>query len=647
MNVLEANSGFLKNIMKRLGGFYLIFAVALAQMASNIVSIPIAYVSQINAELTPDQILQINRMTLALTVLGNIVIWAATYIRNRAAFKRLQQWAKGGTLVSGSPDEVLAWRQITTVAWNYALLGSVTALGLIIIPLQIFQRNAFNMTGDQIVYTLFGGMLTIMSIITLDVMVLERLLSPARVVLTPREFSDQLVGAGGLRLFAKSLVFILAVIGLGILLVAPIGYHQTYTALYEEIGSLKVLSDLRSQSILVSIFSVIIGAIIAYLLSTSISQPIGRIIETFQKVESGDLKQRVPVTATDEIGELTVHFNRMVARLEELQGSLERQVKERTAQLTATLEVGRVASRILDQDELINTVVNLIIDKFGFYFAAIYLMDGASHWLEFKAGTGEAGRLLRESKYRLEINEKSMVGATARNKSARVALDVTYEKTYMVNPLLPYTRSEIALPLVSGERLLGVLDVQSTDAGSFSEADIETLQGMANQLTVALDNARLFQETQSTLEEVRTVHRQYLSSAWGRATEAGDLEFTSGDSGNLADEIAAIDIPITLRDQIIGQIKLEGDDEWNSEERALIEAVATQTALALENARLLEESQQLAVRERLVSEIGAKIWSSTTVDSILQTAVREIGRIMNTTETSIEIELAHKGEESP
>ena len=641
-----AFSGVLPNIMKRLGGFYLIFAVALAQMASNLVSIPIAYIAQINAELTADQVSQINQMTLILTVIGNVIIWAITYLRNRAAFKRLQQWAKGQTLVSGSQDEVRAWKQITTVAWNYALVASVTAIVLIIIPLQIFQIRAFDMSQDQVIYTLFGGMLTIMSIVTLDVMILEMLLTPARVILTPREFSDQLIGAAGFRLFSKSLVFILAVIGVGILLVAPIGYHQTYTALYEEIGSLEVLADLRSQSIVVSILSVILGAIIAYLLSTSISNPISRIIETFQKVESGDLTQRVPVTATDEIGELTVYFNRMVSRLEELQGSLERQVQERTAQLTATIEVGRVASQILDQEELIHTVVNLVTDKFNFYFAGIFLTDSTNRWLEFKAGTGEAGRLLKDSNYRIEINDKSIIGATARSKSARVAENVAFEKTYLANPLLPYTRSEITLPLVSGERLLGVLDVQSTEVGSFSEADIETLQGMANQLAIALENARLFQETQDTLEEVRTVHRQYLSSAWGRTTEAGDLEFTAGDAGKLTGEEAAMDIPITLRDQIIGQIKLEGEDEWNSEERALIEAVATQTALALENARLLEESQQLAVRERLISEIGAKIWASATVDGILQTAVREIGRIMNASEAAIEINLDQPGEEA-
>jgi GAF domain-containing protein/HAMP domain-containing protein len=646
MNLPEVNSGLLFKIMKKLGGFYLIFAVALAQMASNIVSIPIAYITQVNAELTPDHVAQINQMTLALTVLGNIIIWATTFIRNRAAFKRLQQWAKGQTLVSGSQDEVRAWKQITTAAWNYAFVGSVTAVGIIIIPLQIFQMNAFAMTENQVIYTLFGGMLTIMSIITLDVMILERLLTPARVALTPREFNDQLIGAAGFRLLAKSLVFILAVIGIGILLVAPIGYHQTYTALYEEIGSLEVLENLQVQSILASVFSVILGTIISYLLSTSISKPVGQMIETFQKVESGDLKQRIPVTATDEIAELTVYFNRMVARLEEFQGSLERQVQERTAQLTATLEVGRVASQILDQDELITTVVNLIVDKFNFYFASIYLVDSNNRWLEFKAGTGEAGRLLRESKYRLEINEKSMVGAAVKTKTARLAMNVAEEKSYLVNPLLPYTRSEMTLPLSSGDRILGVLDVQSTDIGSFSESDIETLQGMANQLAIALENARLFQETQDTLDEVRTVHRQYLSSAWGRAAESDRIEFTSGDDRLSSGVIAELDVPITLRDQVIGQIKLEGEDDWNNEERALIEAVATQAALALENARLLEESQQLAVRERLISEIGAKIWASTTVDSILQTAVREIGRVMNATEAAIEIELEHPEEES-
>ena len=165
--------------------------------------------------------------------------------------------------------------------------------------------------------------------------------------------------------------------------------------------------------------------------------------------------------------------------------------------------MGRASSAVLDPNELINQVANLITDQFDYYYTALFLVDPTGRWAELKSATGEAGRVLKENKHRLEVGGKSMVGTAISTRSPRVALDVGAEPTRFENPLLPYTRSEIALPLLVGERVLGALDVQSTREGAFGPQEIETLQGMANQISIALENASLFQQIQQTLDEIR------------------------------------------------------------------------------------------------------------------------------------------------
>jgi GAF domain-containing protein len=360
-------------------------------------------------------------------------------------------------------------------------------------------------------------------------------------------------------------------------------------------------------------------------------------IETFQRIEQGDLNQRVTVTTADEIGELGVHFNRMVERLSGLQGSLESEVKERTAQLRATVQVANAISAILSTDELIERVVNLIANEFDYYYVALFMIDSTGKWAELRAATGEAGRVLQANKHRLELNTKSMVGRSIALREPTVAMDTTDAPFRFENPLLPYTRSEIALPLIVGDRVLGALDAQSTREGEFGPDDIEALRTMANQVAVALENARLYQDTQRALQDMRALQRQYLLSSWkGFTEEKGTFDYAIGEI-EPGENLSEMDIPLILRDQLIGEISVSSQREWTSEERSMIESIATQAALALENARLVEESRSAARREHLVAEITGKIWASTTVDAILQTAAREIGRAFETDEVSIEL----------
>jgi GAF domain-containing protein len=180
--------------------------------------------------------------------------------------------------------------------------------------------------------------------------------------------------------------------------------------------------------------------------------------------------------------------------------------------------------------------------------------------------------------------------------------------------------------------------VQSTSPNAFGQAEIDTLQGMANQVALAFDNARLFQESQKNLADLEAVQRQYISSAWLPMAGRSDLQFRMGDEDSSPDS-AHIDVPLSLRDQIIGEINLESAKDWTAEQRNLVEAIATQAALALENARLVEATQSTAQREHLLAEITTKVWSSATLDGILRTAVSELGTALGAEHATIELRM--------
>jgi GAF domain-containing protein len=205
------------------------------------------------------------------------------------------------------------------------------------------------------------------------------------------------------------------------------------------------------------------------------------------------------------------------------------------------------------------------------------------------------------------------------------------------NPLLPYTRSQITLPLAIGERVFGALEMHSTKENAFSQQDADTYQNMANQVAIALENSRLYTEAQQSINEMSATQQQYLQGVWLALAAEQKFEYALGENDSIGKQ--EIEIPLTLREQIIGQINMTGLEEWTPEQKNLIESIASQAALALENARLVEESQSIAMRERLANEVTSKIWASTTMDSILQTTVRELGRALEAAEVSIEVSM--------
>jgi len=277
-------------------------------------------------------------------------------------------------------------------------------------------------------------------------------------------------------------------------------------ALLAEIEQSQAMSaywQAQSFGIGVALIAMLAAVVVGLLVTRQISNPITALTETASRIAAGDLSLRSTVKRRNEVGVLATAFNTMADQLQEMIGGLERRVAERTAeaerranQIATGAEISRAASQILDPDEMLARAVELIRERFNLYYVGAFLVDSEGKKAVLRAGTGEAGQMMVTMGHRLAIGGDSMVGWACANKQARIALDTDQEVMRFANPLLPDTRSEMALPLQVGDRVLGALSVQSSRVDAFDQSDLMALQGMADQLAVALTNAQLFEQAQ-------------------------------------------------------------------------------------------------------------------------------------------------------
>ncbi len=361
--------------------------------------------------------------------------------------------------------------------------------------------------------------------------------------------------------------------------------------------------------------------------------------------------------------DLSTDIQGMVAELEQNVIDRTHELETRATQLKAAADVGKAAASVRNLSELLQQTTNLINDRFKYYHVGIFLLDDRKEYAVLSASNSEGGRRMLEKNHKLRVNEKSIVGYTAQNLNARIALDVGQDAVYFDNPDLPNTRSEMALPLVVSGQILGVLDVQSTEPSAFSQEDVATLQILADQIAIAIQNANLFTETEKALQASRDVYGDISREAWKKvintqprigyiSTPAGtspthseSLEpnlTKSFETGKVvtANDGLTITVPIKVRGQVIGGVRLKKSDisdAWTQEETNLAVTLSDQLSGALESARLYRESQQRAVRETLVSDISARISSASRVDAILRETVQELGQTFGNATVSFQI----------
>lgn len=318
-------------------------------------------------------------------------------------------------------------------------------------------------------------------------------------------------------------------------------------------------------------------------------------------------------------------------------------LSKRLLQLHTAGEIARIISTTLQVDQLLDQVVELVRERFDLYYVGIFLVDERNEFAVLNAATGQAGKDMLAEGHRLSIGGTSMIGWSIAHRKPRIALDTGQEAVRFNNPYLPRTRSELALPIMLGKQVLGAMTVQSDLPNAFDENDITVLQSISDSLGSALQNSRLFQELQSSLDEINTLNRDYLQGAWNEKLAAGGvLEYTYENRAiqSTSKHLRSERIPLKVRDQEIGAIIIESDQSaWTAEDRAFIDAVSTQASLALENARLLEETQKQAVQERLVADVSGKIWSAPDMENILRTTIAELADKLQVAEGLITLEV--------
>jgi GAF domain-containing protein len=373
-------------------------------------------------------------------------------------------------------------------------------------------------------------------------------------------------------------------------------------------------------------------------------------------------------------------------RLKELQISLEERVEERTTELTqrgteleaANKQIQRRATQlealtrvmqsilsVRDLQQILPSIAEVISEKFDFYHVGVFLIDEASQYAVLTAANSEGGRRMLERKHRLRVGAEGIVGYVTSTGEPRVAMDVGADPVFFNNPDLPETHSEMALPLRIEDRIVGALDVQSQETGAFTSEDIQMLSLLANQVSLAIENARLFDETRLALAEAEAVSRQFTREAWGRVPAENNLigyryslagasplmepvDLTKAERSKTQSkqmETNQIVVPIELRGEPIGALVVQSpSEELNRDQLDLVKAVAERVALSAENARLFEETTRRAERERLVSNITGKIRSINDPQAMIQTAVEELRKALGATHVEV-IPQAVKGAE--
>jgi GAF domain-containing protein len=324
----------------------------------------------------------------------------------------------------------------------------------------------------------------------------------------------------------------------------------------------------------------------------------------------------------------------------------------RSRQFEGIVGVSRAISATKKLQEILPQITQVISEQFGFYHVGIFLNDSINQYAILSAANSEGGQKMLKRGHQLKVGEQGIVGYVTGTGTPRIALDVGSDTAFFNNPDLPLTHSEMALPLKSGNEVIGALDIQSVEQNAFTQEDVEVLEALADQVSLAIQNTRLFDQTNRLLSESEAIQKQYQKDTWGRlsreqklsgykytitgTTMLGANEYEMNTESSAKREVS---VPISLRGEHIGTliVQVPVNERVNSDQMDLIRAVAERVALSAENARLFEETNRRAEREQVISDISAKISTSVRTENILKTTARELNQILDGAEVLIKL----------
>jgi GAF domain-containing protein len=443
--------------------------------------------------------------------------------------------------------------------------------------------------------------------------------------------------------------------------------------------TLQALSSVVRTILIISIFSFLLATVLSIISAQIISGPLVRLTHSISQVGEGVTNYRIPVESGDEIGVLAKLFNNLLSKLSDLISSLEKRVVERTEslerrtlQMKTAVEVGSAAISLRNTDDLLDQATRLISSGFRFSHVGIFLVDDNHEYAVLRASNSAGGQAMLLRGHKLKIGETGIVGYVTKHGIARIALNVGEDATFFNNPDLPNTRSEMALPLIIGGRIIGALDIQSNIEAAFTDDDITTMQVLANQLAASLDNARLFSENVSALESVRKAYTEERRSGWNKLLKEKDNygyllkdqdlltpaiadwnknlhKSISTDSLVVNRDRSEICLPVKVHSQIIGAIRLRKSGNsglWDDDEIKIIKNFSDQLSSALDSARLYGEINRKAILEQTITEMTTQIAASPETDSILKTTAEILGKLLGDSRVTVKIQSEHETTES-
>ncbi len=381
-------------------------------------------------------------------------------------------------------------------------------------------------------------------------------------------------------------------------------------------------------------FVFVFNAVIIYLLINGLETALKRSRANAEKLEATN------IDLSQTQSELQHRSNELVV--------VNRQLENRTEKLRAIAEITSTAASIHDFGELIPSVSSIVSQQLGYFHVGVFLLDEQKQYAILRSASSEGGLRMLAEGYRLPMGAKHLVSFAAQTGKSQMAFD-SGTNIELLSHDFAETRSQLVLPLKSGDQTVGVLDLQSSEVNAFSDDDISTLTILADQIGIAIQNALLYDQSQRALQEANITFRQASEKEWKRysgALEAKGYRYDGikpeplKESYSSRPEGNALSIPVQLRGQTIGRLRLRPSDssrQWTEDELAMIEATADRAALALEGARLLEEAQKRAAREAFLSDVATRLGASFQLDSILRDTVEELGQTLPSSIVSFQL----------
>jgi len=425
-------------------------------------------------------------------------------------------------------------------------------------------------------------------------------------------------------------------------------------ALFETSGYIhpNLPSGPTSHALTLSVIFFII-AVLIYFSTNSLRNAIKRASEIEENLR----------TSNKELQDLNQSLeDRIIGRTFELESANARNEK-RAKQFEAIAQIARATTTNEGLETLLPRLATLVSEQFGYYHTGVFIIDEKRENAVLSASNSEGGNRMLQRGHKLQIGQTGIVGYVSATGTPRIALDVGDDAVFFNNPDLPNTHSEMALPLRIEDEIVGVLDIQSTEENAFQEDDIDVLSTLADQVTIAIQNARNYDSMQKLLQQAQRESGVFLEGAWQflqsdevssgyriagekilpintqlssaqikKATQNRSTVSESGDN-------AVLTIPIRLREDVIGIMNIQSIDEheWDEDEIDIAEAVAERLSLALETSLLIKSTQRQAEIERITADISGKIGATTQFNTILRTAAEELSRVLGGSEVLVQL----------